>query len=342
MNSVHWLVALDAIWDFNPHPPIETITSSDLASTRLRLGTLLKSNNLKQLEVSFGSLIKNNPAIIMIGKPAFLKGDILEDLWLSQIIKNKKTYGSKIILDYTDDHLNNISSTSNFYYQYLPYIDAAVTSSLYLKKALRKHFQGHIEIITDPIEVPINKPQCKTNETLSILWFGHASNIAYLENIVSQWKDLKAKLILNILTNEDGMIIFKKNQTSIPKNLSINIMQWSLDAMINTAKSCNLCIIPSDPNDLKKAGVSSNRLITALALGLPTAADDLNAYNEFKDYFIDIRSEEFDLLLSHPNNYNHMVTKVQQRIIPNFTQDKIGVEWVKFFSSLSLNLKDNK
>ena len=127
MNSVHWLVALDTIWDFNPHPPIETITSSDLASTRLRLGTLLKSNNLKHLEVSFGSLIKNNPAIIMIGKPAFLKGDILEDLWLSQIIKNKKTHGSKIILDYTDDHLNNISSTSNFYYQYLPYIDAAVS-----------------------------------------------------------------------------------------------------------------------------------------------------------------------------------------------------------------------
>ena len=336
MNSVHWLVALDPIWDFNPHPPIETISSSDLASTRLRLGTLLKSNNLKQLEVTFGSSIKNNPAMIMIGKPSFLAGDILEDLWLSQIIKNK-TNGSKIILDYTDDHLNDISSTSNFYYQYLPYIDAAVTSSLYLKKALQKHFQGHIEIITDPIEVPISKPHCKTNETVNILWFGHASNIDYLKDIVSQWKDLKTKLILNILTNEDGMIIFKKNQPSIPKNLSINIMRWSRDAMINTAKFCNLCIIPSNPNDLKKAGVSSNRLITALALGLPTAADNLNSYNEFKDYFIDIRSEVFDLLLNHPNNYNHLVTKAQQRIIPNFTQDKIGLEWVKFFSSLKFN-----
>ena len=336
MNSVHWLVALDPIWDFNPHPPIETISLSDLASTRLRLGTLLKSNNLKQLEVTFGSAIKNNPAMIMIGKPSFLAGDILEDLWLSQIIKNK-TNGSKIILDYTDDHLNDISSTSNFYYQYLPYIDAAVTSSLYLKKALRKHFQGHIEIITDPIEVPISKPHCKTNETVNILWFGHASNIDYLKDIVSQWKDLKTKLILNILTNEDGMIIFKKNQPSIPKNLSINIMRWSRDAMINTAKFCNLCIIPSNPNDLKKAGVSSNRLITALALGLPTAADNLNSYNEFKDYFIDIRSEAFDLLLNHPNNYNHLVTKAQQRIIPNFTQDKIGLEWVKFFSSLKFN-----
>ena len=336
MNSVHWLVALDPIWDFNPHPPIETIASSDLASTRLRLGTLLKSNNLKQLEVTFGSSIKNNPAMIMIGKPSFLAGDILEDLWLSQTIKNK-TNGSKIILDYTDDHLNNISSTSNFYYQYLPYIDAAVTSSLYLKKALQKHFQGHIEIITDPIEVPISKPHCKTNETVNILWFGHASNIDYLKDIVSQWKDLKTKLILNILTNEDGMIIFKKNQPSIPKNLSINIMRWSRDAMINTAKFCNLCIIPSNPNDLKKAGVSSNRLITALALGLPTAADNLNSYNEFKDYFIDIRSEAFDLLLNHPNNYNHLVTKAQQRIIPNFTQDKIGLEWVKFFSSLKFN-----
>lgn len=336
MNRVHWLVALDPIWDFNPHPPIETIASSDLASTRLRLGTLLKSNNFKQLEVTFGSSIKNNPTMIMIGKPSFLAGDILEDLWLSQIIE-KKTNGSKIILDYTDDHLNNISSTSNFYYQYLPYVDAAVTSSLYLKKALRKHFPGHIEVIADPIEVPISKPRCKTNEAVSILWFGHASNIVYLEDILSQWKDLKTKLILNILTSEDGMIIFKKNSPSIPKNLSINIMRWSRDAMINTAKFCNLCIIPSNPNDLKKAGVSSNRLMTALALGLPTAADNLNSYNEFKDYFIDIRSEAFDLLLNYPNNYNHLVTKAQQRIIPNFTQDKIGLEWVKFFSSLKFN-----
>ena len=92
MNRVHWLVALDPIWDFNPHPPIETISSSDLASTRLRLGTLLKSNNLKQLEVTFGSSIKNNPAMIMIGKPSFLAGDILEDLWLSQIIKKKNKW----------------------------------------------------------------------------------------------------------------------------------------------------------------------------------------------------------------------------------------------------------
>ena len=342
MNRVHWLVALDTIWDFNPYPPIETITSSDLATTRLRLGALLKSNNLKNLEVSFGSSIKNNPTMIMIGKPAFVEGDILEDLWLSQIIKNKKANSSKIILDYTDDHLNNISSTSNFYYQYLPYIDAAVTSSLYLKKALQKHFQGYIEVIADPIEVPIYKPHFKTSKTVSILWFGHASNIVYLEDIVSQWKNLEVKLILNILTSEDGMIIFKKNKISIPKNLSINIIQWSLDAMINTAKFCNLCIIPANPNDLKKAGVSSNRLITALALGLPTAADSLNSYHEFKDYFINIRSEEFDLLLHHPNNYNHIVTKAQQRIVPNFTQDKIGLEWVNFFGSLNLHLINNK
>ena len=53
-------------------------------------------------------------------------------------------------------------------------------------------------------------------------------------------------------------------------------------AMINTAKFCNLCIIPSDPNDLKKAVVSSNRLITALALGLPTGLPILTNSQGFK------------------------------------------------------------
>ena len=47
--------------------------------------------------------------------------------------------------------------------------------------------------------------------------------------------------------------------------------------------------------------MSANRLITALALGLPTAADNLESYKEFSEFYVDIRSEKFRAVMRDPN-----------------------------------------
>ena len=122
---------------------------------------------------------------------------------------------------------------------------------------------------------------------------------------------MKQKTTLFILTNEQGVNIFNQTKFNIDKSLSIQLGLWSIQAMINTSKFCDLIIIPSDPGDPKKEGVSSNRLITALALGLPTAASIMESYKEYNEYFTDIDSEKFIELIDNPDKFHLQVFKIK-------------------------------
>lgn len=246
-----------------------------------------------------------------------------------------KKIGAKIILDYTDDHLNFKSPMTSFYERSLPYIHAAITSSTFLAYKLKQKSKFSIEIIPDAIEVPIFKPKIKQNSSRNILWFGHASNINYLIEFINEWRNLKQKMTIFILTNEQGVVIFNQTKFNIDKNLSIQLGLWSIQEMVSISRTCDLIIIPSDSSDPKKAGVSSNRLITALALGLPTAANVMESYKEYNQYFTDIDSEKFIELVDNPDRFHNQVLEAQNRIITQFTQETIGQRWIGFFDKLS-------
>ncbi len=323
MKAIHWLIPYD-------NPSSDTPFNSNLASIRLRLGCLLRQKNY---EVTFGNNIPNNPYALVIGKIGSSNSNTRENLWINQIGEQKKQ-GARIILDYTDDHLNFESPMTSFYEKSLSYLDAAITSSPFLADKLRQKSKISVEIIPDAIEVPIFKPEIRENVSRNIFWFGHASNIIYLIEFIKTFRNMKQKITLFILTNEQGVNIFNQTKFNIDKNLSIQLGLWSIQTMINTSKVCDLIIIPSDPSDPKKAGVSSNRLITALALGLPTAASVMDSYKEYNQYFTNIYSEKFIELIDNPDKFHHQVLEAQNRIVPQFTQEAIGQKWINFFEKL--------
>jgi hypothetical protein len=109
---------------------------------------------------------------------------------------------------------------------------------------------------------------------------------------------------------------------------------WSLDAMRFYSNYCNVCVIPSDPKDPRKAGVSSNRLISALSLGLPTAASYVESYLEFSEYFTNLESREFLNLLKNPNLANFKTLEAQEKIVSKFSFAEIGSQWDVFLSSI--------
>ena len=326
MIKIHWLIPYDNLNE-------ESIANAHLASIRMRLGAAILGSKQTNLGISFGQNIIDADFVV-IGKIGATNNTLREDLWLNQIEQQKKL-GKKIILDYTDDHLNFESPMTSFYERSLPYLNAAITSSPFLADKLKKRIKCFTEIIPDAIEVPIFKPKIKENISKNIFWFGHASNINYLIKFISKWKNLKQKTTLFILTNEQGVVIFNQTKFNIDKNLSIQLGLWSIQAMINTSKFCDLIIIPSDPSDPKKAGVSSNRLITALALGLPTAACVMESYKEYDQYFTDIDSEKFIELINNPDMFHNQILEAQDKIIPQFTQEAIGQKWINFFEKLS-------
>ena len=326
MTKIHWLIPYDNLTE-------EGIVNANLASIRMRLGAAILSSKQTNLGISFGQNIIDADFVV-IGKIGATNNSLREDLWLNQIEQQKKL-GKKIILDYTDDHLNFESPMTSFYERSLPYLNAAITSSPFLAYKLKQKIKCFTEIIPDAIEVPIFKPKIKENVSKNIFWFGHASNINYLIKFISKWRNLKQKTTLFILTNEQGVVIFNQTKFNIDKSLSIQLGLWSIQAMINTSKFCDLIIIPSDPSDPKKAGVSSNRLITALALGLPTAACVMESYKEYDQYFTDIDTEKFIELIDNPDKFHNQVWEAQDKIIPQFTQEAIGQKWINFFEKLS-------
>ena len=166
MKSIHWLVPYDS-------PSLDNILNSNLASVRLRLACLLRNKNY---EVTFGNNIQNNPSALVIGKIGISSNNMRENLWINQI-EGQKKMGTKILLDYTDDHLNFKSPMTSFYERSLPYLNAAITSSPFLADELIQKIKCFTEIIPDAIEVPIFKPKIKENVSKNIFCFGHDSNI---------------------------------------------------------------------------------------------------------------------------------------------------------------------
>jgi cullin 3 len=100
--------------------------------------------------------------------------------------------------------------------------------------------------------------------------------------------------------------------------------------MIEASKLCQGCLIPSDFNDSRKAGASSNRLITAFALGLPVIADVLESYAPFKDYFHDIQDTPLSEFNKQLALYSRKIELAQETIVPMFRQEVLAQKWSKF------------
>jgi hypothetical protein len=326
MTKIHWLIPYDNLTE-------ESIVNTNLASIRMRLGAAILSFKQTNFDISFGQNIFDADFII-IGKIGATNNNLRENLWLNQI-KEQKKLGKKVILDYTDDHLNFKSPMTSFYEKSLPYVDIAIASSIFLADKLKIKTNLSVEIIPDAIEVPILKPKIKVNNFTNIFWFGHASNINYLIEFINKWTNLKQKVTLFILTNEQGLYMFNQTKFNIDKNLSLKLGLWSIETMINTSKICDFIIIPSNPDDPKKQGVSSNRLITGLALGLPVAASIMSSYKEFSQYFTDIDSEKFLELIDNPTKFHNQVYEAQDKVIPKFTKEVIGQKWIIFLRKLN-------
>ena len=73
--------------------------------------------------------------------------------------------------------------------------------------------------------------------------------------------------------------------------------------------------------------MSSNRLITSFALGLPTAADNLPSYQKYSDYYVDIRSSNFFNLAENPLLFSPNV-ELQESLLNKFSFKKLGSDWL--------------
>lgn len=320
MTAIHWLA-------FAHLQTIDEIHTASLASVRLRAGALKTAIDPSLHSLTLGETIPADTAVCFIGKLGVFEAASRGRQWLAQLAA-LRARGGKLILDYTDDHLAFDSSMSAFYREAVSHANACVCSSALLATRLASAYSGRIEVIPDAIEIAPRPPGDRAHKPVSLLWFGHSSNLQYLVDFLP---NLERTFPLNllILTNPEGMQMLRGIQLPKPANLQVQGAVWSPSLMQAEASGCDVCIVPSDPDDPRKAGVSSNRLLTALALGLPTAADRLDSYIEYEDYFAPIRSPRFDDMLANPTGWRDTVLAAQAGPIRTHSLTALGPRWLK-------------
>jgi hypothetical protein len=326
--KIHWLIP-------GNYSSMEVLSKSQLASTRMRAGLVEKYSSNFQIEFTAGDRISTKVDVIVVGK---IGGDCQngrDNLWLSQILEGKKN-STKIVLDYTDNHIGLTKSPMHdFYINILPYINQAIVPSEHMSIQLEQLFNKPITIIEDPIEFEIITPkQQNQKNNIILLWFGHASNISYLIKYLQNESLCDIDFSINILSNIPGIELITSQKQNLRSGLKLNLYEWTLQNMIHFAKQSDACLIPSDLNDIRKSGVSSNRLITAFALGLPVSADILQSYAPYSEYFQDIRNTPLSIFIKHMNIFLIKCTDAQLNIIPKFSHDVIAQKWKFFFKNI--------
>jgi hypothetical protein len=307
---------------------VDVLRTFTLASIRLRSLPAIKAALGLGWKATFGEKIQGVPSIVVVGKIGANQIEVRQQQWIKQIQSAKKT--AKILLDYTDHHLGFHSAMTNFYLSAIREVDGCIAPSKSMAHLLCQFWDGPTTIIEDPIEVDCLRPKTAANNPITLLWFGHSSNIDFLVRFLQAGFDDRDHIRLIVLSNESGLNYFSNCNLVSPAKIEFNLALWSLENMAEAAKITDLSIIPSDLKDVRKSGASSNRLITSLALGLPTAADNLPSYQEFSDYYVDLRSKKFKEILRNPLDYRNSVIKAQENLIPRFTMNKIEQDWKNF------------
>lgn len=324
---VHWLAPYQL-------RSLDDINHANIASIRLRAG-VLRTVAGRSISLSVGDSMpaESGVDVLIIGKLSVRDNPERPAKWL-RACEEIKVSGGKIVLDYTENILGLGGKRASFYRHILPMVDLAVCSSPWLKDSLEPYFPGCGVVIEDPIEVEVQPPRDTSHHPVTALWFGHGTNLPYLANLISNWPEKHIQTKLLVLTNDTGLEWLKRQGVKKPPNLSLEVYLWSVPTMLAAARDSDLCLIPADPFNPAKAGVSSNRLVTSLALGLPTAANVVDSYQEFRDYFVDIGSDEFIAMLSDPCACIDSVKEAQLTVVPRFNRESIGGKWLEALERL--------
>ena len=330
--NVQWLLS------GNSHL-LEELRNSNLASIRMRaaLSMDIDDANLKVKPTS-KLIINKDTNVLGVGKISLANEQDQSNKW-PDLIKGCKNNGLKVFLDNTDNHLresNKDSGLYKLYHEIINKVDYVVTSSNYLESVISKQFNVKTITIEDPLEVQLNKPKKYLQKIPTGLWFGHASNLNYLLRFLQVEFKPSTKLKILVMSNlypfpED---LIKNLENTISPKIELSILPWNMGNMVLAASISDFCIIPCGVGDDRKEGVSSNRLITSLALGLPCFADTPPSYKEFMNFISPLSTESIESFFINPSINIEKTLLSQTVIIKRFSKEKVKDDWKNFLINI--------
>ena len=300
--------------------------SSTLASARMRLGPLVHASQERFLPLTIGDTVPPSTTHVIVGKIGGADIENRAPHWLHQIATALED-GTRVFVDYSDHHLETESVMTPFYEQLSLLSCDFVVPTTGLAQRLRTKFKSLVlHVIEDWLEYDMIAPKVGVADITRALWFGHPSNARFLIDLLYIWPATKRHVELKIVSTPQTLNIINGHSFSKIPNVEVSYAPWSLDVLPKLANVCHCAVIPSDLKSPKRFA-SNNRLVTALALGLPTVATPLPSYKEFGRYFSALSAETLAQVLEDPDSHCDSVSAFQSHYAKRFTLDSLSSQW---------------
>ena len=327
-----------------------------LASSRIQLKPAIKAAESAGWTSQVWSLHSTNPKdlyripkarVCLIGKISANTNSLIHNMTVANLaaVAHLKMTGSKIILLYSDNHIADKSSLKDIYKDFAFFADAVVCPTKTLEKQFRSatNFQREIFVVEDPWSLAEYTYIKNTTSCLRLAWFGSSLNIPYLARELPKILDKKSvpfNFELSILSSKfaiQKLEAFVKKIEFDKTAYKINFIEWDdlkqPSQLKNLLIKSELALIPSDPKDPRKAGVSHNRLVDASRCGCIPIASPMESYKEL--HKIALIGDNFPLMICYA--YKNKI-RLQQKyealrgsMLSRFSPIENNKKWLRLF-----------
>ena len=248
----------------------------------------------------------------------------------------------RLVIDITDYPFRRETSPARtFHTEALKICDAVVVNSQRMAEMMASHTPQRLLVIEDAILETARTPGYAPARKLELLWFGHASNLPYLDECLESLVrfGMRRPCRLTVVTAEGvGADQWTRNiDAHFAPAFEARFVPWSLEAMRVALRKCDLVLLPCDPSRPLKAGASANRIAEALVAGRFPVANPLPSYLPFAQaaWLGPDLVEGIEWALAHPGEVLARIRHGQALVAENLAADRIGRQWCEFLQALA-------
>jgi glycosyltransferase involved in cell wall biosynthesis len=295
--------------------------TSDVASVRYRI--TLPAQAMRGSKVTYLGPGANRSTLLerFDGAEAAVFGKLFDPSMAQsalELVAGLRRRGVKVIADYSDDHFLH-PVLGPVYRAMAAAADAVVASTPGLAEVLRAHTPVPVSVVTDPVEGSRGEPRSSIARPPRLLWFGHPLNLDTLPFGLHQLAERRINFALTVLTAPG----------SGAEELGHCFRAWSTAALFEELRECDAVIIPSNPDDPRKAVKSPNRFNEALWAGRFVIAHPLPAYEALGAYGrVDADlGDGLAWLLEHFEEAAERIRAGQESLAREFSPEAVGRAW---------------
>lgn len=215
--------------------------------------------------------------------------------------------GVRVLADFNDDHFDRPDVGA--YWRGLAQVaSACVAGSEAMAERLRGLTSAPVFVVGDPLASSAGEPRVfqrpggagrwvrgllgggSSTSRLKLVWYGHPANWPAMRAWLAALEPLRDEqpYLLWVVTQPHPALqadIDAHNHRAAPGGLA-ELLPWDEETQWATVADSDVVLVPSNPDDPKKAVKTSNRLTDALHAGRMVVASPLRSYQPYADYAV--------------------------------------------------------